>query len=587
MRVLKTSLDLDSDEVSAETILLGTWCFNSDPDVINNIKKSRILPYHWDDKDKLKKDYTFLEDIYEKKLLDCAYSLNKIHNTEKDIRYWRILIGPWLKIFIDSIFDRYECIRMAHDIDDCFLFTVHDYSDDLSAVDFHDFYEKLTSDLWNEIIFSECIKAQNISYQRSSKNLKFNVVSSIKKTKANYYLTKLIYFYQYLISRFKRKIAIISPYIQHSQSIKLQLSLKSLPFIISPELIHRLKEVDNNKRKQLIFQKTDTDSCFESFLNIQIQKNIPKAYIESYAQLRHQALRLLPIKTEVIYTANGYQSNEAFKFWAAENCYLGSKLIIGQHGGTFGLSYFHQAEVHQLKIADQFISWGWTSNKYKNIKPLPSINLEFNKTINTSQANQGPIIHVLGCLPRYFYHFFSMPFGGQFANSLEDQITFLNSLTKDNLNKVQIRQDVSSKKWGWNIEGILCNHGFANNISNSILPIKKQLKGASICICTHNGTVPLETLALNFPTIIFWNLDNYEIRPEAIESIQILKKAGIFFDCPKLAAQQINIISDDVASWWQDEDIQTARLLFVDKYALTSKNPVFSLKDFLIEESRS
>jgi len=74
MRVLKTSLDLDSDEVSAETILLGTWCFNSDPDVINNIKKSRILPYHWDDKDKLKKDYTFLEDIYEKKLLDCNIS---------------------------------------------------------------------------------------------------------------------------------------------------------------------------------------------------------------------------------------------------------------------------------------------------------------------------------------------------------------------------------------------------------------------------------------------------------------------------------------------------------------------------------
>ena len=103
-------------------------------------------------------------------------------------------------------------------------------------------------------------------------------------------------------------------------------------------------------------------------------------------------MKYFPKETDVIYTANAYQSDEAFKFWAAEKCQSGSKLFIGQHGGTFGLSFFNQTEEHQLNIADTFISWGWNSEFFDNIVSLPSIKLKGNNSIHPSQRNDGNFI---------------------------------------------------------------------------------------------------------------------------------------------------------------------------------------------------
>ena len=94
-----------------------------------------------------------------------------------------------------------------------------------------------------------------------------------------------------------------------------------------------------------------------------------------------------------------------------------------------------------------------------------------------------------------------------------------------------------------------------------------------------------ESLALNFPTIIFWDSNYYEIRPESIEDMRMLKDVGIFYDCPKLAAGHINKISDDISSWWKQESIQNARYSFVNKYALNSDNSLNLLKEFLTKEA--
>ena len=64
--------------------------------------------YHWDNRDQLHSDYKYLETLYENILRDFTDSLNSIHHVNHSIDYWRILIGPWLYYFIQTVFDRWQ-----------------------------------------------------------------------------------------------------------------------------------------------------------------------------------------------------------------------------------------------------------------------------------------------------------------------------------------------------------------------------------------------------------------------------------------------------------------------------------------------
>ena len=70
--------------------------------------------YHWSNKNKLENDNQYLTDLYERYLVYLSNILNKFHHKNNDTKYWRILIGPWLRFFIDIVFDRYETINFKN-----------------------------------------------------------------------------------------------------------------------------------------------------------------------------------------------------------------------------------------------------------------------------------------------------------------------------------------------------------------------------------------------------------------------------------------------------------------------------------------
>ena len=58
---------------------------------------------------------------------EIAVRLNQIHGVNHSVRYWRILIGPWLGFFIQALFDRWTMLKhaiMKYDIDHTVLITV-------------------------------------------------------------------------------------------------------------------------------------------------------------------------------------------------------------------------------------------------------------------------------------------------------------------------------------------------------------------------------------------------------------------------------------------------------------------------------
>ena len=93
-----------------DLILLGEWCKPFDEDGFWKNKQHQVHPYHWFDPKKVAKDNEYLQEIYEKKLIQLTEDLNRFHGTDFSKRFWRILVGPWLISFVSSIWDRWECV---------------------------------------------------------------------------------------------------------------------------------------------------------------------------------------------------------------------------------------------------------------------------------------------------------------------------------------------------------------------------------------------------------------------------------------------------------------------------------------------
>ena len=189
--VIKTLLEKEFTNLYESKYYLGSWCFNDLIDLDKSLKANRVHNYHWDNKAKFKKDFAYLDNLYNKILANSTKIFNNLHNLERDERYWRIILGPWLKFFIDVLFDRYSSIDTLQTSNKNIFFNIYKYSEDEIVTDhFHQFYETFVTDSWNEMVFSECIKFKEIDYLEKNIYLKINIPKSSKKD----YLKKIFIF---------------------------------------------------------------------------------------------------------------------------------------------------------------------------------------------------------------------------------------------------------------------------------------------------------------------------------------------------------------------------------------------------------
>ena len=588
MKLIKTAIDFDDYNNNQDSILLGDWCLKNLEDILGSVDKYNKVPYHWDDREKYNSDYYYLTEIYEKSLSQLARSLNILHSTNYDLVYWRIVIGPWLRFFTDAVFDRYECIKQAKSFENITESTIHQYElDDFCPADFGEFWNDFTTDEWNEVLFSECLiyleipcslSAKNLTLERTTKRknlISFDILRTQFKRLAN--------MYSKLLGRLQSGPVIISPYVPQKKIIKFYFRLKKLPYFFNVSSEFSPSEKDILLRENLSAISLSTQG-FEGLLAKLIPLFIPKSYVEDFLKLRANALENFPKNPSSILTANAYQADEMFKVWAAEKRSTGVPLIINQHGGTFGMASVNQSEEHQIRIANNFVSWGWNSTANDKIISLPSFQLSGRAPIMPKQ--NGSILHVLASLPRYFYQHFSMPVSGQYLLYIKDQIKFLSELDEDILDNVNIRPDTSNPSRGWNTSKALDVAGYSSLIDNSSESLLSSLGNSCLCVCTHNATVFLETFTMNFPTIIFWEPSHYEIRSDASKFFDMLEDAEILFYTAEEAARKVNEVSSNIDEWWFSDKVQSARKQFCQQYAYTSKDWEQEWCNFLLRLKR-
>ena len=571
---LVTTADQRFWKMDKPVLFLGDWCKLFSQRSIWEKLSYEVLPYHWDDRKKLYRDYLYLDKLYEQTLIQMKDLLNQIHGVEHSLRYWRIVVGPWLYYFIPILYDRYQSVISAIEsrkVTDT-LICRYDETRWLPR-DFSCFLKWFVNDDYNHYIYSRIIEFTgrmpfDIVGMEDEDNNKERTGSIKSPFAPKQILRKLITRYEKFIPDRFNQIVLISSYLNTFDLIKLQLSLEQIPYLFPPDVAIPESRVDLAAREKLSLKLSGNE--FEQLVGKMIKEQIPLIYVEGYAQMNERLLKAYPKKPKVIFTAAAFFMNEAFKLWAAHHVDQGVKLVGTQHGGLYGIARWYADEAHETHIYDKYYTWGWKSDVYKNTKPFPSLRLNrLSKSVCPKE--NGQILSALVAFPRYFYQIYSVPVAASNGLSyFDDQMRFVRKLSEENQKLLLVRLYPidygwnQMERWHYKLPEINCYCGDKS--------MAEQLTESRLFIGTYNGTTYIETFVANFPTVLFWNPDHWELRPSAQSYYDELRNVGILHETPESAAAKVNEISHDPISWWQQPQVQQAKDKFCFQFARTSDN---------------
>ena len=161
---------------------MGEWCIQ-DKSILKEIDYE-LLPYHWTELKDAKNSFKYIHEIYFKVLPILADHLNKIHNNDYSHKYWNILIGPWLYMFISIYYDRYLSIKNAlkKEIKLSTIVCRKSYPP-TTQIEFCDLIdnEDDRDDKYNYMLYSEIIRAlpSSIDYQYSNSDFSMSYHKNI------------------------------------------------------------------------------------------------------------------------------------------------------------------------------------------------------------------------------------------------------------------------------------------------------------------------------------------------------------------------------------------------------------------------
>jgi len=176
---------------------------------------------------------------------------------------------------------------------------------------------------------------------------------------------------------------------------------------------------------------------------------------------------------------------------------------------------------------------------------------------------------------------YAVPVGPQVLSYIEDQEAFCKSVSPEVHDLLLLR--LYPLERGWKEKKRWTDFDISLKVYQGKEPIYTQMNQSRLAVVTYIGTSYLETLAANFPTILFWNPDHSEIRPSAKPYFDNLRRVGIQHDSPESAAKKVNEIYLDPLSWWMSPQVQEAKDLFCEQFSKTSRTWLSQWKKELLK----
>ena len=582
-RFLITTADERSWKLDRPVLFLGEWCRLFRRRDIWSTLDARVAPYHWDNRTQLYADYQYLRGFYERLLVEMTSALNDWHGVEHPLRYWRILIGPWLAYFSQIVFDRWTMVQHAAAAESLGETIILDLpAAEVIPNDMSQFNTFYCGDTWNHHIFGRIIARWTRIPWTSLPAAKIDVSSlgngviaaPSTQPAARRFALSLSRF-AYLFQR-QTDVVLASTSLPFWQEVRLNLAFRQPPARRrSPAPVRVAPDTEARSRFALPVR---TGQGYEECVRALVAEQIPRVYLEGYRELVRQASRLSwPRKPKAVFTTTRHVDDEVFKAWTGEAVKNRVPLVVGQHGGHFGSGLFSFYEEHELAIADRYVTWGWSDSNAKE-KPVAALPLVGRRDARWNP--EGGLLLVTVSLPRYSYWMYSAPVAGQTVDYLNDQFAFARALPERIRYRLLVRLYRADFGWAqkerWKAE---LPHV---RIDSGQHPIAPLVRNSRLYVATYNATTFLETLRGNVPTIMYWNPEHWELRPSAEKYFDSLRSVGILHDDPIAAASAVEAVWDRVTDWWMSARVQDARLAYCERFARHNPHAIRDLKYTLV-----
>ncbi len=552
-------------------LFLGEWCRLYSRKECWSRMDAEVLPYHWDDRKKLYADYQSLLKFYERLLGDLSVQLNQIHKVDHSLDYWRILIGPWLGLFVPILFDRWSSIHFASSQYDLLGTIVLTGGEELQVPqDMTDFNHFTVVDEWNHHLYAAIL--QEFTSVPCVKQAWLGKDSSLKMVPAESWKHKIK---RTITNCYSRAASVLSrdqdafflnTYLSRLDEMRLCQRLREVPQFWP--LVSSVRTAVNINQRQWVVTG-ESRSYFEVCARTLIPRQIPAVYLEGYGQLIKQTKAMpWPRQPKMIWTSNSHFFNDVFKAWAAQKKECGSPLVIGQHGGHYGIGLWSFNEDHELAVSDYYLSWGWSESGQTKIKPVGQ--LKGKKPLGVPHAEQQGALLVTTTVPRYSYPTRSIMVAGQYLDYLNDQYIFVESLPAHIREELVVR--LYAHDYGWDQAARWLDSFPETRLDEGRSNINDLIRQSRLYISTYNATTFLESFSMNVPTVIYWNPDHWELRDSAIPYFEDLKRVGIFHETPESAAQHVAAIWDDVEAWWISSEVEEVLGRFKERYCCMDNN---------------
>jgi len=550
-------------DLSNGILILGPWCL-TDRRNLELLKSNEysLVDSPWKPVIKIKEAADYCHNIYEDLLPKISEIMNSVHNVSQPVKYWRILLGPWLLHFIEIFYDRYERLSsVAKQYPSFYTNSIPLENCDISALDTLDFVEnQINSDSYNLSVFSLIL---NKFFPENTEITKVNLASDPERknpVSINWRKKILNNLLQLGGSSFDSPIMLFNMYhLTILDLLKLKIKTWNIGYFNS-RYKNEPKPITtcSTKLRSTIKIEGAADD-FQSFLNEIIPRGIPTCYIENYRFYRYQFFDKVK-NIKAIGSSIGWYFDEKFKFFSAEATISGAKTLEFQHGGGYGFLYSMPVE-SLAKEKDIFYSWGW--NTYdERVVPLPSPHLSRLKNKHSKKINN--LLFVGTGMPRYHFRFHSLVFPEDMAKYFDNKNIFLQNLNQHIKEHFLYRPYLHD--YGWDEVKLL------KKMQPDIEIISRGkltgwIKKVNMVVIDHPHTAFLEALVINTPSVFYWDSECNLMRPEAEEYFDLLKRAGILFSKSSDAARKVNEVFLNAEKWWMTSEVQEARIKFCERYA--------------------
>jgi len=570
---LATTALEDFWDTTKPVVFLGDWCCRYSRRNVWEPLNGEVLQGIWKDKKRFIDAYMYLQDVYERLLQQMAALLDEVHGEQHNIRYWRIIIGPWLFHYIDVLYDRYLSIQTAkskYPFFDTIILSEDSFITPRSTLESHLLSQ---DDPYNLQIYSRILSVEKNNFRQKSSDIIERKVQPIRKNNLLGVIKKKFFTTcarSIILAKTGKTVYLVAPYFPKSSIIKIFLKSKG---IVKP-IFHANEEIPvatSNNNMRSFFKKVSLNNDeFEKLIVQLLPYDIPYSFLESHKMIKKESLSY-PSKPRAIMSWVSWYFDEKFKIWAATAAESGCSLYGVQHGGNYGIDQYMQALDHEVTITDKFYSWGWNDSELKErIVPM-TMSIAIGKKKFEKNNKNTKILFAGAATPRYLYRL-------QYANNnhlekyYQDQIRFLKRVGLSYQRFISYRAFIQD--YGFDISKRIQNACPNLIMEGWDIPFQESLMNCKLFVCDHLSTVHAEALSLNIPTILFWDPESNIYRTEARRSLENLHALEILHYSPESAASKVNEVYDNVDDWWTERERQSARLEFCDHFAKNSPNAI-------------